>query len=204
MNGEIERMIEQRDNIRQSMKQYNTQQIELYTIKSNINQNLIDKYNTINNNIILYNNQNKNNNDILLQINKKISGLFFKLQCDQNDTRNNTTNNNNNNTTTGGNNNAAYSKNMSTNTVVTKSAILSGSGGGNGTGGMSGGGGGGGVSAGSIRGDGRVSVLMSQGVNENNVIEYLGCIEQRAVDIIDCKYIVYICVRIVYVYRYMY
>ena len=197
MNGEIERMIEQRDNIRQSMKLYNTQQIELYTIKTNINQNLIDKYNIINNNINICNNSNKNNNDILLQINKKISGLFFKLQCDQNDTRNNNTNTNNNNTNNTGN--SMVSKNMSTNTVVTKSAILSGPGGGTGTGGMNGGGmsGGGVVSAGSIRGDGRVSVLMSQGVNENNVIEYLGCIEQRAVDIIDCKYILmYRCISV--------
>lgn len=71
----------------------------------------------------------------LTQISKKVSSVFFKLQCDQMDTKG---------------------------SQVSKAHRYS---------------------SGS-RPDSKVALLTGQGVTESNVMDYLGCIEQRAVDII--------------------
>ncbi|RYH32493.1 hypothetical protein EON65_00510 [archaeon] len=68
------------------------------------------------------------------QISKKVSSVFFKLQCDQMDAK-------------GSNISRRYN-------------------------------------SGSVRPDSKIALLTSQGVTESNVLDYLGCIEQRAVDII--------------------
>lgn len=73
------------------------------------------------------------------QISKKVSSLFFKLQCDQMD-----------------------SKNSSTGNAKSGQKWTS-----------------------STRPESKVSLLTGQGVSESNVLDYLGCIEQRAVDIIS-------------------
>jgi hypothetical protein len=86
------------------------------------------------------------------QISKKVSSVFFKLQCDQMDAKSS-----------------------------------------GGTGGGGGGTGGGGAgkaqrwnsSSSAGRQEGKIAILTGQGVTESNVLDYLGCIEQRAVDIIS-------------------
>lgn len=82
--------------------------------------------------------QNGMQQESVSQISKKVSNLFFKLQCDQMDTK-------------GSQVNAGKDKRWN---------------------------------AGS-RPDNKIAVLTGQGVSESNVLEYLGCIEQRAVDIIS-------------------
>lgn len=72
----------------------------------------------------------------ITQISKKVSSVFFKLQCDQMDAKG---------------------------SQVSKATQRWSSG---------------------ARPDSKIALLTSQGVTESNVLDYLGCIEQRAVDII--------------------
>ncbi len=76
------------------------------------------------------------------QISKKVSSVFFKLQCDQMDAKQ----------VNGGGGGKSQRWNSSS-------------------------------SAG--RQEGKIAILTGQGVTESNVLDYLGCIEQRAVDIIS-------------------
>lgn len=75
------------------------------------------------------------------QISKKVSSVFFKLQCDQMEAKG---------------------------SQVSKSQRWGSNAGGGGA-----------------RQDGKIALLTGQGVTESNVLDYLGCIEQRAVDIIS-------------------
>jgi hypothetical protein len=72
------------------------------------------------------------------QISKKVSSVFFKLQCDQMDAKG---------------------------SQASKSSRYG--------------------SSASGRQDGKIALLTGQGITESNVLDYLGCIEQRAVDIIS-------------------
>eukprot|EP01038_Epipyxis_sp_PR26KG_P015498 gene15498-20915_t len=85
---------------------------------------------------------NRVHQETVSQINKKVSTLFFKLQCDQMETKSSqaTTSKRNQQWSSGGN---------------------------------------------SSGGNGKIAMLTGQGVSESNVLEFLGCIEQRSVDIIS-------------------
>mmetsp|Transcript_4424 Transcript_4424/g.9972 ORF Transcript_4424/g.9972 Transcript_4424/m.9972 type:complete len:584 (-) Transcript_4424:70-1821(-) len=83
--------------------------------------------------------QNTAHQESVSQIGKKVYTLFFKLQCDQMDTKGAQV--------TGGNKNQKWSS--------------------------------------GARPESKIALLTSQGVSESNVVDYLGCIEQRAVDIIS-------------------
>jgi hypothetical protein len=83
--------------------------------------------------------QNNAHQESVSQIGKKVYTLFFKLQCDQMDTKGAQV--------TGGNKNQKWSS--------------------------------------GARPESKIALLTSQGVSESNVVDYLGCIEQRAVDIIS-------------------
>jgi chromosome segregation ATPase len=80
--------------------------------------------------------QNAMQQESISQISKKVSSVFFKLQCDQMDAKG---------------------------SQVSKSQRWSSG----------------------ARPDNKIALLTSQGVTESNVLDYLGCIEQRAVDIIS-------------------
>jgi coiled-coil domain-containing protein 63/114 len=80
---------------------------------------------------------NQAQSEAMQQLQKKIQSVFFKLQCDQMDTK-------------------ANNKDQ---VAVTKGATVS-------------------------RPDSNVALLTSQGISEANVLDFLGCIEQRSVDII--------------------
>lgn len=83
--------------------------------------------------------QNAIQQETILQISKKVSNLFFKLQCDQIDTK-------------------GSSHNKSGGDKKFNSAP---------------------------KNDGKIAFLISQGVSESNVLEFMGCIEHRAVSIIS-------------------
>ena len=80
--------------------------------------------------------QNAIQQESISQISKKVSSVFFKLQCDQMDAKG---------------------------SQVSKSQRWSSG----------------------ARPDNKIALLTGQGVTESNVLDYLGCIEQRAVDIIS-------------------
>ena len=80
--------------------------------------------------------QNAMQQESISQISKKVSSVFFKLQCDQMDAKG---------------------------SQVSKSQRWSSG----------------------ARPDNKIALLTGQGVTESNVLDYLGCIEQRAVDIIS-------------------
>eukprot|EP01040_Poterioochromonas_malhamensis_P015402 gene15402-17233_t len=80
--------------------------------------------------------QNALQQESISQISKKVSSVFFKLQCDQMDAKG---------------------------SQVSKSQRWSSG----------------------ARPDNKIALLTGQGVTESNVLDYLGCIEQRAVDIIS-------------------
>jgi hypothetical protein len=82
--------------------------------------------------------QNTAHQESVSQIGKKVYTLFFKLQCDQMDTKG---------SNVGGGKNQKWGA--------------------------------------GARPESKVALLTSQGVSESNVVDYLGCIEQRAVDIIS-------------------
>lgn len=82
--------------------------------------------------------QNTTHQESVSQIGKKVYTLFFKLQCDQMDTKG---------SNVGGGKNQKWGA--------------------------------------GARPESKVALLTSQGVSESNVVDYLGCIEQRAVDIIS-------------------
>jgi hypothetical protein len=82
--------------------------------------------------------QNMAHQESVSQIGKKVYTLFFKLQCDQMDTKGSQVNGGKNQKWGAG-----------------------------------------------ARPESKVALLTSQGVSESNVVDYLGCIEQRAVDIIS-------------------
>lgn len=79
--------------------------------------------------------QNAIQQETILQISKKVSNLFFKLQCDQME----------------GKGSGKDSKKFNS----------------------------------APKSDGRIAFLISQGVSESNVLEFMGCIEHRAVSIIS-------------------
>ena len=83
--------------------------------------------------------QNQMQQESVGQISKKVSTLFFKLQCDQMEAKGSQVNN-------------------------AKSQRWGASG---------------------ARPENKIALLTGQGVTDSNVVEYLGCIEQRAVDIIS-------------------
>jgi hypothetical protein len=85
---------------------------------------------------------NKTHYESVSQISKKVSSVFFKLQCDQMDSKQSSGNN------------------SSSNSSKAPKA-----------------------SSGS-RPESKIGILTSQGVSESNVLDYMGCIEQRSVDII--------------------
>lgn len=85
--------------------------------------------------------QNSVQQESILQISKKVSSVFFKLQCDQMDSKGQGISKSS----------SRYSSNASNS---------------------------------SARPDSKIALLTGQGVTESNVLDYLGCIEQRAVDII--------------------
>mmetsp|Transcript_21773 Transcript_21773/g.36408 ORF Transcript_21773/g.36408 Transcript_21773/m.36408 type:complete len:631 (+) Transcript_21773:133-2025(+) len=82
--------------------------------------------------------QNTSHQESVSQIGKKVYTLFFKLQCDQMDTK-------------GSQVTAGKNQKWSS----------------------------------GARPESKIALLTSQGVSESNVVDYLGCIEQRAVDIIS-------------------
>ena len=81
---------------------------------------------------------NTHHHESMMQLSKKISNVFFKLQCDQMDAKN---------------------PNKGEGAPRAKAPTVS-------------------------RPERNVQLLTSQGVSESNVLEFLGCIEQRAVDVI--------------------
>jgi len=88
--------------------------------------------------------QNSLQQESILQISKKVSSVFFKLQCDQMDSKG--------------------TQGISKSSSRYSSAASNSS---------------------SARPDSKIALLTGQGVTESNVLDYLGCIEQRAVDIIS-------------------
>jgi hypothetical protein len=85
---------------------------------------------------------NKMHYESVSQISKKVSSVFFKLQCDQMDSK------------------QSNASNSSSSTAKTAKASSS------------------------SRPESKIGILTSQGVSESNVLDYMGCIEQRSVDII--------------------
>lgn len=160
MNTDIDRIHEAKNQKKSEMKQFDRSQNDLEKQRSKIMDDLNDKYQAVTNTIAQLDESNQNNHDHLNQINKKISSLFFKLQCDQVESRSNATNGSAGNQTGSLVSGGPASANRNTSQQGDKKS-------GN---------------------ENRIAMLMSQGVNESNVLEYLGCIENRAVDIIAGKY----------------
>eukprot|EP01036_Dinobryon_divergens_P035166 gene35166-45533_t len=136
VNAEIDTVIEATQQTEEEVKKFREEQQEQDQQRRSIIDELQNRLTSTLEITRQLEEQNAMQQESVSQISKKVSNLFFKLQCDQMDTK------------AGG-----KDKDKRWN---------SGS-----------------------RPDNKIAVLTGQGVSESNVLEYLGCIEQRAVDIIS-------------------
>jgi hypothetical protein len=138
VNGEIDNVVESTNQMAIDIDRVKQEQETSDDQRRNILDNLTNKYQTTiqsNNDLV---EQSRQLQDSLQQVNKKVQSIFFKLQCDQMESKG---------AQPGGNNKSSKGVTMS-------------------------------------RPESKVAMLTGQGVTESNVLDYMGCIEQRAVDII--------------------
>lgn len=152
VNSEIDTVLESTAQIEQSIESYKEQQEIQNEQRERVVSELALKHQTLLDSIKSIESETKSCQESVSQISKKVSSLFFKLQCDQMDNQK-------------GNNTSNLTSSVGTASTVTTGNKIS-------------------KSILSTRTLSNVSILTSQGVQESNVLEYMGCIEQRAVDII--------------------
>lgn len=143
VNAEIDTVLESTSQIENSISAYKLEQQEQESQRRGVLDELQSKLQAQLKAIRECEEENKLQQECVSQISKKVSSVFFKLQCDQMDSK-------------GSSSNPGKS----------------------------------GKSSSTARPESKIALLTSQGVSESNVLDYMGCIEQRAVDII-AEYIRY-------------
>lgn len=138
MNTEIDAVIESTIQTEHEISQYRTDQQDQDQLRRSTIDELQQRLASTLEITRVLDAQNTAHQESVSQIGKKVYTLFFKLQCDQMDTKGSAVNGNKNQKWGAG-----------------------------------------------ARPESKVALLTSQGVSESNVVDYLGCIEQRAVDIIS-------------------
>lgn len=149
VNSEIDMVLESTVHVEHEIAEYKQQQEIQNEQRMSVVTELETKHKQLLELIALTESDTKVSQECVAQISKKVSSLFFKLQCDQMDTQKA-----NQNVGSVGAVNVASNK-------VGKSSMTIGA-----------------------RNQTNISLLVSQGISESNVLEYMGCIEQRGVDII--------------------
>lgn len=147
VNSEIDTVLESTATIEQSIGDFKSEQVILNEQRRNVVKDLEDKLAHYNELIKGSETEIKVCMESISQIAKKVSSLFFKLQCEQMD---------NVKTQPGG---GASSNASTTSGGPNKKSLTS-------------------------RSQSNMATLSGQTVSESNVLEYMGCIENRAVDII--------------------
>ena len=145
VNAEIEAVVETRNQIEEDIRTFKSEQSEQDSLRRDKLDQLQRRLDSTIEMTRQCEEQNKEMHDVVGTISKKVSSLFFKLQCDQMDTRGNQ----------GGSSGISGGK-----PVANKSS-------------------------GTSRPESKIALLLSQGVSEGNVLEYMGFVEQRAVDVIS-------------------
>jgi len=152
LNSDIEAVLEQTVQLDHEVTVHTCEQDEQDSIRHRILDELQTRMQATSEATQQAEEENKMLQEYVLQIGKKVNTLFFKIQCDQMDSK--------------------------------------GKEGADGKGGA-GGSGAGGKAASTRKGatmsrpEGKVALLQQQGVTDSNVLEFLGCIEQRSVDVIS-------------------
>jgi hypothetical protein len=152
LNSDIEAVLEQTVQLDHEVTVHTCEQDEQDSIRHRILDELQTRMQATSEATQQAEEENKMLQEYVLQIGKKVNTLFFKIQCDQMDSK--------------------------------------GKEGADGKGGAGGAGAGGQASstrkgATMSRPEGKVALLQQQGVTDSNVLEFLGCIEQRSVDVIS-------------------
>lgn len=152
LNSDIEAVLEQTVQLDHEVTVHTCEQDEQDSIRHRILDELQTRMQATSEATQQAEEENKMLQEFVLQIGKKVNTLFFKIQCDQMDSK--------------------------------------GKEGADGKGGAGGAGAGGQASstrkgATMSRPEGKVALLQQQGVTDSNVLEFLGCIEQRSVDVIS-------------------
>jgi hypothetical protein len=152
LNSDIEAVLEQTVQLDHEVTVHTCEQDEQDSIRHKILDELQTRMQATSEATQQAEEENKMLQEYVLQIGKKVNTLFFKIQCDQMDSK--------------------------------------GKEGADGKGGAGGAGAGGQASstrkgATMSRPEGKVALLQQQGVTDSNVLEFLGCIEQRSVDVIS-------------------
>jgi len=145
VNAEIEAVVEARNQIEEDIRTFKSEQSEQDHLRRDKLDQLQRRLDGTIDMTTQCDEQNREMHEVVGTISKKVSSLFFKLQCDQMDTRGNQ----------GGSSGIAGGK-----PVTNKSS-------------------------GTSRPESKIALLLSQGVSEGNVLEYMGFVEQRAVDVIS-------------------
>lgn len=156
VNTEIDTVLESSSHIEQAISTYNEEQQMQDDQRRDVIFDLQEKLTEVHEHIKQSETDNKMYQESVAQVSKKVSSLFFKLQCDQMDSKAGTS-------VPPGSGGGGKGT-----TGSGKASVSSGSGGGGGG-----------------RPEGKIAILTAQGVSESNVLDYMGCIEQRAVDIIS-------------------
>lgn len=137
VNAEIDNVVEQQNQIVIDIEVYKQQQSEQEQQRKGVLDELNARIEAALEMKRLAEEQHTLLQDGVAQISKKVQSIFFKLQCDQMESKG---------AQTGGNN-------------AKKGVTVS-------------------------RPESKVALLIGQGISESNVLDYMGCIEQRAVDVI--------------------
>lgn len=137
INEDYDKVLEQNEAVEKEIKRYKEEQESQEELRKHSSDDMQQRLTNALELTSQLEEQNQMQQETILQISKKVSNLFFKLQCDQVDAKANQSK-------------SSKDQNYS-----------------------------------NSKSDGKVAFLISQGVSESNVLEFMGCIEQRAVDIVS-------------------
>ena len=140
INAEIDTVVEANALIQQEIDDYRTGQQEQDHVRESHLNDMFERLQLTLQQAQESEDQSKRHKDSVAQISKKVSSLFYKLQCDQMD-------------------NKAPSTTPSGSKAVKGTTMT--------------------------KMDSNIAYLTSQGISEANVLQFMGCVEQRAVEIIS-------------------
>jgi hypothetical protein len=140
INAEIDTVVEGNAQIQQEIDDYRTGQQEQDNVRESHLSDMFDRLQLTLQAAQEAEDQAKRHKDSVAQISKKVSSLFYKLQCDQMDNK--------------------IPPSAPAGAKAVKGTTMS-------------------------KMDSNIAYLTSQGISEANVLQFMGCVEQRAVEIIS-------------------